>query len=149
MAGLGRAAAERLVTPVLSARTLAAVALGGALGGVLRYLLGELAPDGTGFPWTTFAINVTGAAALALLPHLPAVRRHALLTVGLGPGLLGGYTTLSTASEQTRALLADRPVLALAYAVGTLLACLAAVAVVRRAVTPAEVATFDREGGDA
>ena len=136
------------MTQVLSARTLAAVAVGGALGGVLRHLLGELAPDGSGFPWTTFAINVSGAAVLALLPHLAAVRRNVLLAVGLGPGLLGGYTTLSTASEQTRALLADRPGLALLYAGGTLAACLLAVDVVRRVVTPAEVAAFDAEGGD-
>ena len=44
--------------------TLVAVAAGGALGGTLRWWLGDVVPDGTGFPWTTFAINVTGALAL-------------------------------------------------------------------------------------
>ena len=34
-----------------------AVALGGAVGALLRWSLGELVPDGTGFPWTTFGID--------------------------------------------------------------------------------------------
>ena len=103
---------------------LLAVAAGGALGGTLRWWLGDLVPDGEGFPCTTFAINVTGSLALAALPALAAVRRRPLLTVGLGPGVLGGYTTLSTYAEQGRALLADgRAGLAAAYLVGTLAAC--------------------------
>ena len=85
-------------------------------------------PTGPGFPWTTFAINVTGALALALLPALAAVRRRPILTAALGPGLLGGYTTLSTYAEQGRSLLADgRGGLAAAYLLGTLAACLVAV----------------------
>ena len=61
-----------------------------------------LVPDGTGFPWTTFAINVSGSLALALLPLVAMVRARPALAVGLGPGLLGGYTTLSTYAEQGR-----------------------------------------------
>ena len=77
-------------------------------------------PDGAGFPWTTFAINVTGSLALALLPALAVVRRRPVLAVALGPGVLGGYTTLSTYAEQGRALLADgRAGLAAAYLLGT------------------------------
>ena len=53
---------------------LLAVAVGGALGGALRWWLGDMAPDGDGFPWTTFAINVTGSLALALLPAISIVR---------------------------------------------------------------------------
>ena len=60
--------------------TLVAVAAGGALGGTLRWWLGDVVPDGTGFPWTTFAINVTGALALGVLPALAAVRRRPTLT---------------------------------------------------------------------
>ena len=108
--------------------TFLAVALGGALGALLRWWLGEAVPDGAGFPWTTFAINVSGALALALLPALRVVRRRRALAAGLGPGVLGGYTTLSTYAEQGRALLDDgRAVLAAAYLLGTLAACLAAV----------------------
>ena len=96
-------------------RLLAAVALGGAAGALLRFTLGELAPDSSSFPWTTFAINVSGAFLLALLPAFEAVRRSTTLAVGLGPGVLGGYTTLSATSEQARSLVDQgRPALAAA-----------------------------------
>jgi CrcB protein len=126
-----------------------AVALGGALGAVLRWALGDAVPDGTGFPWTTFAINVTGSLVLALLPVFEAVRRRRILAAALGPGLLGGYTTLSTYSEQTRSLLADgQRTTALLYLLGTLAACLVAVAVVSRLYPPAAGDEFAAEGGD-
>ncbi|MEO6511476.1 MAG: CrcB family protein [Nocardioides sp.] len=115
------------------AATFVAVALGGAIGGSLRWWLGDRLGDGSGFPWTTFAINVSGALALALLLALPAVRRSPRLAAGLGPGLLGGYTTLSAYAEQGRALLDDgRTGLAAAYLLGTLAACLVAVTLASR-----------------
>jgi CrcB protein len=118
------------------AATVLAVALGGAAGGTLRWWLGDLVPDGSGFPWTTFAINVSGSLSLALLPALAAVRGRPRLAAGLGPGLLGGYTTLSTYAEQGRALLADgRSGLAAAYLLGTLAACLVAVTLAGHLVT--------------
>ena len=75
-----------------------AVAVGGALGAVLRWALGDAVPDGAGFPWTTFVINVTGSLVLAWLPVFDVVRRRRVLAAALGPGLLGGYTTLSAYS---------------------------------------------------
>ncbi|GAA1915357.1 hypothetical protein GCM10009737_15950 [Nocardioides lentus] len=111
----------------------AAVALGGALGAVGRWAAVALTPGETGFPWTTFTINVTGSFALALVPAaLVAVtsrRRHALAAAFLGPGVMGGWTTLSAYAEQTRSLLErGHPVTAGVYVAGTLAACLAAVA---------------------
>lgn len=121
-------------------RLLLAVAVGGAVGAVLRHWLGELAPDATGFPWTTFAVNVAGCALLAGLELLPAARRSASWAAGLGPGLLGGFTTFSATSEQARALLAGGDAaLAGAYVVGTLAACLLAVVVVGRVAPPLTV----------
>ena len=126
-----------------------AVAVGGAIGALLRWSLGEAVSGGTGFPWTTFGINLTGSMALAWLPALAAVRRRPVLAVGLGPGLLGGYTTLSSYAEETRALLADGQTLtALAYLLGTLAACLVAVALVSRLYPPASGTEFAAEGGD-
>lgn len=129
-----------------------AVALGGAIGAVGRWGAVELTPPETGFPVTTFAINVSGSFVLALLPALVArvpVRSGAVLAALLGPGLLGGWTTLSAYAEQSRALLADgRVVLAGAYLAGTLATCLLAVAVAGRAVGPAQRGTFEDEGGD-
>jgi hypothetical protein len=52
--------------PAPGTATIAAVFVGGALGGTLRWWLGDLVPDGGGFPWTTFAINVSGALVLGI-----------------------------------------------------------------------------------
>ncbi|GCD90595.1 CrcB family protein [Nocardioides sp. LS1] len=137
------------MTPPPPPRLLVAAALGGALGAVARWALGEAFPDSAGFPWTVFAINVAGSAALALLPALPPVRRSRELAVFLGPGVLGGFTTLSAASEQTRALLAaGDTLLAGSYLFGTLAACLVAVALVSHLATPAEQAEFEAEEGN-
>ena len=69
-------------------RAILAVALGGALGALLRWSMGELAPDEGGFPWTTFAINVSGSTLLALLPAVPAIRNRPILPLFLGTGVL-------------------------------------------------------------
>lgn len=114
-----------------SPRLVLAVAAGGAVGAVARYAATEVVPDGAGFPWTTFAINVSGSILLAALLLLPLARRSATWAAALGPGVLGGYTTFSATSEQGRVLLADGRVgLALAYLLGSLAACLVAVNVV-------------------
>lgn len=130
-------------------RFVAVVALGGALGSLLRYGLTTAFPDADGgFPWTVFGINVVGCALLAALPAVAAVRRHRLLPPLLGTGVLGGFTTLSTYGEQSRALAAGgHHVLAAAYVLGTLAACLLAVLVAGRlasAVAPGE--SRDDEG---
>jgi CrcB protein len=118
------------VTPALpSPRLLAAVAIGGAAGALARWALTEAFPaEPDAFPWATFAVNVVGSFALALLPALAAVRRSRALAAGLGPGVLGGFTTLSACSEQARALIgAGHSGLASTYLLGTLAACLLAV----------------------
>jgi CrcB protein len=126
------------------------VAVGGVLGACLRHLLNLEAPDQPGaFPWTTFGINVAGCFLLALLPASAAVRRNPLLPPLLGTGVLGGFTTLSAYSEQTRALYAGgHPGLAGLYLVGTFAVCLAAVAVADRLSTAAARREFDVEEGD-
>lgn len=121
----------------LPPRLLLAVAAGGAIGALLRFVCGELAADGAGFPWTTFGINVVGSALLAGLELLPLARRSATWAAALGPGVLGGFTTFSATSEQGRSLLASgETVLAASYLLGTLAACLLAVTVVGRFSPP-------------
>ena len=112
---------------------LGVVAAGGALGAVLRASLGLAFPTAAdGFPWTTFAINVSGSLLLALLGAVPVLRRHDLMRPFLGAGLLGGFTTLSTTSEEARLLVdGGDPVLAGGYLLGTLAACLAGVHLAR------------------
>ncbi len=128
---------------------VAVVALGGAAGALARYGLSQAFPDPTaGFPWTVLTVNVVGCLLLALLPGLPVARRHAHLAPLLGTGVLGGFTTLSTYAEQSRALVAGGHTwIAAGYVVGTLGACLLAVDVGSRLVArrPAGPAEEDRE----
>lgn len=120
------------------------------MGAGARYGLGLAFPDSaTGFPWTTFGINVSGSAVLAVLPAVSAVRRRLYLPPLLGTGVLGGFTTLSTNVDQSRALLASGRVgTAAAYLVGTLAAGLLAVALADRLSTMAARAQFEDEEGD-
>ncbi|GAA4739876.1 hypothetical protein GCM10023350_25330 [Nocardioides endophyticus] len=131
-------------------RIVAAVAVGGAVGALARWgLTGAFPNDVDGFPWTIFAINVAGSFVLALLPALAVVRRSRLVTVGLGPGVLGGFTTLSAYSEEARALLDHgRTATAGLYLVGTLAACLVAVAVADHWSSASQREAFEAEGGD-
>jgi CrcB protein len=106
------------------------VALGGALGGGARYALNQALPRGDGFPWATFTENVTGCFLLAvlmvvLLEVLPPMRYARPF---LGVGVLGGFTTFSTYTADTRALLASGQAgIALAYLLGSVMAGLVAV----------------------
>jgi CrcB protein len=140
-----QAPAARHDGPV-QADVLLAVALGGAVGALLRYALGRLAgPSEQGWPWATFAENLSGSPLLGAL--LVAVvergRGHRLARPFLGVGVLGSFTTMSAYGVETQQLLlADRPALAAAYAVctlvGALLAVLVGVRVTRGLVPQAE-----------
>ncbi len=108
---------------------VAVVAVGGALGGLARWALSHLLPQQGGFPWATFAANVAGSLALgALMVVLLEVRppgRYARPFAGVG--LLGGFTTFSAYTSETRELLlAGRAPLAMTYLFGTLAVCLTA-----------------------
>lgn len=91
-----------------------AVAVGGLGGTEARYLLGILIPESAGtFPWTTLGINVAGSFLLGWLTALWATgpREPRWLQAGLGPGLLGSFTTFSAVSLAT----ATEPALLLPY----------------------------------
>ncbi|CAN7200631.1 CrcB family protein [Microbacterium maritypicum] len=79
-------------------------ALAGGVGAVLRYLadLGVARLAGRRFPWGILLVNLTGSFALGLVTT--ALPDAAFL---LGAGLLGGYTTFSTAMLDTVALWRD------------------------------------------
>ena len=85
-----------------------AIAAGGALGAVLRHLVGMFASNvaGTDFPWATLSVNVIGSFIMgALVTYFalmwnPSQEVRAFLTVGL----LGGFTTFSTFSLDVMAL---------------------------------------------
>ncbi|MCS5722825.1 CrcB family protein [Herbiconiux sp. CPCC 203407] len=114
------------MTPLLFAATI----LAGGLGAGLRYVVDTAVKnrDRTAFPWGTMVINVSGSFALGLLTGLTSAHLVGVpwLTV-LGVGLLGGYTTFSTASvESVRLLLARRWAAGLINGLGMLLLATAA-----------------------
>lgn len=88
---------------VVRGTDLLLVSGGGAVGAALRYAVDAAAPDSL-LPWPTLAINVVGAFVLALLPVLAVVRHSRRLALAVGPGLLGGFTTVSAWAGQVRHL---------------------------------------------
>jgi CrcB protein len=113
------------------APVVAVVALGGGLGAAARYGAGRLwpTPEG-GFPWATFGVNATGCALIGVLMVLitEVWAAHPLVRPFLGTGVLGGFTTFSTYSQETERLVdGERARTALAYMTLTVAAALAAV----------------------
>lgn len=107
-------------------RAIAAVGIGGAIGAIARYLVGSafLQRFGPGFPWGTFAINVTGSFLIGMVAQFALTRSFGvtpMMRVFAATGVLGGYTTFSTFSLDTVILVGDGAApLALAYAAGSI-----------------------------
>lgn len=107
-----------------------AVAAGGAAGAAARWGLTQAWPPSPGgFPWVTFAINVSGCLAIGALmvALLEVLRPGRYARPFLATGVLGGFTTFSTYAVEAETLLrhGHAPV-ALAYLFGTLVAALVA-----------------------
>lgn len=108
----------------MSPGVLLLAAAAGGVGAVLRYLVdvGVSRLAGRRFPWGILVVNATGSFALGVvtagLPDLAFV---------VGAGLLGGYTTFSTAMLDALLLWrnGERPASA-TYLVGTLVAAIVA-----------------------
>ena len=85
-----------------------AVGLGGAIGAVLRYLLGQAIPRlAGGFPLGTFCVNIVGCFAIGIDPRL---------VLFLQTGICVGFTTFSTFSFETVSLMDEGKIpLALLY----------------------------------
>lgn len=92
-------------------RELLYIACGGAIGAVMRFLVGGWAQRlswGVVFPWGTLAVNLLGSLIIGVLWAIfdrfigaPNLRLFLLV------GLLGGFTTYSTFSIETLNLLRD------------------------------------------
>jgi fluoride exporter len=106
---------------------LALISVGGALGALARYGLGVAWPHESGdFPWTTWAVNISGCFLMGIL--MTSLARHRprqlYLRPFLGVGILGGYTTFSTSIVD---LQSARPAVALLYLPATVIGALLAV----------------------
>lgn len=116
---------------IMQSTNILLVGLGGALGSMARYAISATfghAPDAI---WATFFVNTLGSLAIGALSGMMAslgasagtIRAFAVV------GVCGGFTTFSTFSNETfRLLQSRRMALAGTYALGSLLAGLAAVA---------------------
>jgi len=78
------------------------VAVGGAIGSLLRYYvgLGSLRLTGPGFPWGTLIVNVVGCFIIGVFAEMIMRRFNASveLRLLLITGFLGGFTTFSAFS---------------------------------------------------
>ena len=106
------------------------VALGGAIGSLLRYQAGRgmtrwLGAEAvTAFPWATLTVNVVGSLAMGLLAGWLA--RHGQggeqWRLFLGVGVLGGFTTFSAFSLEMMLLIERQPLQGMTYALVSVLA---------------------------
>jgi len=90
--------------------SIIAVALGGAGGAVLRFLVssGVYQWLGRGFPYGTLAVNIIGSFFIGLLTEALILQRVAVTTeyrMAILVGFLGAFTTFSTFSLETIYLL--------------------------------------------
>ena len=87
-----------------------AVGLGGALGAIFRYLLGQIIPKlGSGFPIATFAVNLIGCFAIGLVVGLAGKHSNIdpRVILFLQTGICGGFTTFSTFSLESLTLIEE------------------------------------------
>lgn len=88
----------------MTALLLLAIAIAGGVGAAARLLLDGAIRDriGARYPWGTVVINLSGSFLLGLVTALAAGELlPEAWSLVLGTGLLGGYTTFSTASFET------------------------------------------------
>ncbi len=108
---------------------LAAVAIGGAAGAVMRWLVasGVQKMAGGAFPWGTFAVNALGSFLLGFLFVWLIERSTAseLVRLAITVGFLGAFTTFSTYSlESVRLLQEGAFSLAFVNIIGQVMICL-------------------------
>lgn len=129
----------------MTPQRLLLVLAGGSLGTAARLAVGLWMPDAGGFPYATLLVNVLGALLIGVVAARLA--STAALRVFLGTGVLGGFTTYSAFMTGTVALWTDAPLLAFAYAAGSLVLGLIAAALGLRLGRPRSSAP--RAGADA
>jgi fluoride exporter len=109
------------------------IAAGGALGAVARFVIGGWATTAAwaGFPWGTFAVNVSGSTLLGLVYGLTTGNAaHTRTRAFLAIGFCGGFTTFSTFDLETYSLLRRGEIVTAAlYSTGSVVTCVAGVLV--------------------
>ena len=100
------------------------IALGGALGSLIRYFVGiRIQPSESFFPVNILFINILGCFLIGMV--LALVDAKSQLFLFLTIGILGSFTTMSAFSAQALDLLLDEKyLLATSYVFLTLLSCI-------------------------
>lgn len=114
---------------MMTAVMVGLICVAGGVGAALRFVADSSIRHHVAwtYPVATFVINFSGSVLLGLLTGLVAAHTvpHDWQLV-VGTGLLGGYTTFSTASFETIRLIGDRRYLSAAVnGFGMLIACTA------------------------
>lgn len=121
------------------------VAIGGAIGSVLRWAVIVLAGArfGAAFPWGTMIVNVVGSFVIGVVAELatgPIAGVSPAVRLFLATGICGGFTTFSTYALDTLTLTRDGGgIQALVYIIASVAFGLVAVylgVVAARLVTP-------------
>jgi CrcB protein len=94
---------------MIDLKLILAVAAGGALGSVARYLVGVGSTKlfGVAFPWGTLIINIAGSFLIGVFVEMFALKWDLPQTarVFLTVGICGGFTTFSTFSLDSYVLM--------------------------------------------
>lgn len=93
---------------------IAFVAVGGAIGAVLRYLVGYYV-ESDSFPWSTFLVNFIGSAVLTFMVFSFSGQMSKNTMVFLFTGVLGAFTTMSTFTLETVNLFYDNEMMKAAF----------------------------------
>jgi CrcB protein len=124
--------------------TVFAIALGGAIGALARYVVSSQITHlvGPGFPWGILIVNLAGCFAMGVLAELSALSLNLSpeLRAFLTTGILGGFTTFSAFALDT-VVLSERGDMTgtLLYVIGSVAGSVAALFVgmyVVRVLTP-------------
>ena len=97
-----------------------AVAIGGAIGATLRFAVSEW----VGTPQATLIVNAVGSLLLGIC--MAALANEMIskeMTLLLGTGILGAFTTMSTFSFETVEMWGDDRIRAVVYVLFTMILC--------------------------
>ncbi len=119
-------------------KSILAVGIGGFFGAICRYTISLSIPHTGSFPLATFSINLVGCLSLAWL--FTTFVNRTPLTLGIGTGFLGAFTTFSTFSVETLVLLENNEwMTAVSYSllsvIGGLLCAMIGARLARRRIT--------------
>ena len=111
-------------------KIILAIGIGSCIGGVCRYLLSQFIQNKflSTFPFGTLGVNIIGCFLIGIVFGLSERGNFTIVwRLFLATGLLGGFTTFSSFSNETVSLLRDGQLWhAFTYIAGSVVICLLA-----------------------